>query len=191
MFRNRNILLLIKAYLKALLALIHHWLEQHDQFGDHLPPPEHEADDEEPCEEPQLLVGESHVLLRRASAAVPEVLTAEDGLVEDVGLGEVRRVARPLVLSVVELGDPSGDLTNFPPPEPRLHQLLAVLLLQFPELGIDLERLVEIRIVPETIQEGNKDWGSRSPPEATKEKQEGVDGIWLTDSGRRWGDREP
>lgn len=174
--------------LKALLALIHHAFEQPDQLSDHLPAAEHEAHDQEPGEEPELLVGKRHVLrLPRRAAAVSKVLPAEDGLVEYVGLGEVGRVAGALVLAVVQLGDPRGDLAHLPPPQPGFHQLLAVLLLQLPQLGVDLERLVEIRVAAAKIAEGKRGLGWRS---RVGEKRIGGRGV-RTDCGRNWGDHEP
>lgn len=131
-------------FLEVPLGLIHQRLELIRQAADHLPPAQHEANNQEPGEEPELLVGEGGVLRR----PIPEVLPAEDSLIEDVGLGQVGRVARPLVLAVVELSDPGCDLPDLPPPQPGLHQLLPVLLLELPQLRVDLEGLVEIRVVP-------------------------------------------
>lgn len=72
-----------------------------------------------------------------------EVPSAEYGLVEDVGLDEEPALARPSVLPEVQLSDSASDLADFPPLQPALHQLRAVLLLVLPQPCVRLEHLLE------------------------------------------------
>lgn len=79
--------------------------------------------------------------------AVLEILAGQNGVVENVGLGEIASLAGPHVLPEVQLSDSRSDLADFPSLQPRFHQLLPILLLELPNLSVHLEHLVEIRIV--------------------------------------------
>lgn len=122
-------------------------LELVEQMLNHVPAIQDQADGDEPGDEPELLVGEAEVVKRASAAAVLEVLAGENGVVEDVGLGEVAGLAGPHVLPEIQLGDARRDLADLPPLEAGFHQLLPILLLELPHLRVHLEHLVEIRIV--------------------------------------------
>ena len=110
----------------------------------HFPPIQHQADNQKPREAPQLLARQLQILRR----SFLKILPAQDRLVEYIRLRQIVRLARPQVLPVVKLRDPRRDLSNLPSLQSRFHELLPILLLEFPQLRVDPENLGEIRIVP-------------------------------------------
>lgn len=110
----------------------------------HFPAIQDQADNQKPCEAPQLLACQLQILRR----SFLKILPAQDRLVEYIRLREIACLARPKVLPVVKLRDPRRDLADLPSLQPRFHELLPILLLEFPQLRVDLENLEEIRIVP-------------------------------------------
>lgn len=56
-------------------------------------------------------------------------------------------------MSIVKLRNSRRDLSDLPPLEPSLHELLAILLLKLPELSVDFEHLEEIVFVPAAFVE--------------------------------------
>jgi len=107
----------------------------------HLGPVENDRNKQKARVEPQLLGANTEIF--GVGFGSLEVPSAEYGLVEDVGLDEEPALARSRVLPEVQLSDSASDLADFPPPEPALHQLRAVLLLVLPQPCVRLEHLLE------------------------------------------------
>jgi hypothetical protein len=123
---------------------------------DSLSPPHQHGHDEEPRDEPQLLVPDQERLVPAAAAAFrarrgAEVPAAVDSLVEDVGPDERPRLGRAEVPRVVELPDPRGDLADLPAAEPAGDELPAALLLQAPQARVRLEGLPAV-VVPAAVE---------------------------------------
>lgn len=100
---------------------------------------QNQSDQQEPRVEPQLLSPNLEIIRLRHL----EVLPAKNRLVEDVRLQQKPGLAGPHVLAEIQLANPAGDLTNLPPLQAGLDELLPVLLLELPEPHVGLERLVE------------------------------------------------
>lgn len=96
MWRGRG-----SSHLECSLAFINQHFELINQLLKQLPSVQEQADHEESSEEPELLVGDGEVLKQ----TFLEILACEDGLVEDVRLGEVVEVAGSHVLTEVELAN--------------------------------------------------------------------------------------
>lgn len=122
-----------------------------------LGPPHQHGHDEEPRDEPKLLVPDQERLVPAAAAVRPrcrrgaKVAAAVDGLVEDVGADERARLGGAEVARVVELADPGGDLADLPAAEAGGDELPAALLLQAPEPRVGLERLAAV-VVPAAVE---------------------------------------
>jgi len=125
-----------------------------------LGPPHQHGDDEEPRDEPKLLVPDQERLVPAPAAAAvrprrrrrgAKVAAAVDGLVEDVGADERPGLGGAEVARVVELADPGGDLADLPAAEAAGDELAAALLLQAPEPRVGLERLPAV-VVPAAVE---------------------------------------
>jgi hypothetical protein len=126
-----------------------------------LGPPHQHGHDEEPRDEPKLLVPDQERLVAADAAAAAvrphrcrgraEVAAAVYGLVEDVGADERARLGGAEVARVVELADPGGHLADLPAAEAGGDELPAALLLQAPEPRVGLERLPAV-VVPAAVE---------------------------------------
>ena len=125
-------------------------LELLQQLPHLLAPVEQQADDDEAREVAQLLDRKV-----RVGRGLREVAAAADGLVEDVRLVQEADLARAQVVVVVQLPDLGRDVADLPPLHAAAGQHLPVLLLELPQLAVDVERLVEV-VLPADVPYGGR-----------------------------------
>ena len=128
-------------YPKGSPAILNQSPKAFDEMLNHLGAVENNRNEQKARVEPQLLRANSEIF--GVGFGSLEVSSAEYGLVEDVGLDEEPALAAPHVLPEIQLSDSARDLTKFPPLQPALYQLRAVLLLVLPEPRVRLEHLLE------------------------------------------------